>query len=192
MLLSAGFAPVYAERSLDDPAMAAARQAVELVLKGHEPFPALAIDRHWTLLAANRALAPLLANIGNKALLEPPLNVLRLSLHPEGLAPQIANLMQWRSHLLERLRRQIAVSGDGGLSGLLQELSAYPSGEGEMEEETEENGVFVPLRLRVAGTVLSFLSTTTLFGTPRDITLSELAIEAFFPADAATAKALRS
>ena len=127
MLLAAGYAPVYAERSLEDPAMAAARQAIELVLKGHEPYPALAVDRHWNLVAANAALAPMLAGVADRALLEPPVNVLRLSLHPRGLAPRIANLAQWRAHLLDRLRRQIVVTSDPVLADLLREQRPIPS-----------------------------------------------------------------
>jgi transcriptional regulator with XRE-family HTH domain len=125
LLVAAGYAPVFAECSLDDPALQAARKAVELVLAGHEPYPALAIDRHWTMIAANRAIAPLLAGV-DRALLEPPVNVLRLSLHPAGLAPRIANLAAWRAHLLARLRRQIELTADVQLIGLQGELSAYP------------------------------------------------------------------
>ena len=195
MLLAAGFAPVFAERSLEDPAMAAAREAIGMVLQGHEPFPALAVDRHWNLLASNAALAPLLAGIMDEALLQPPVNVLRLSLHPNGLAPRIANLAEWRSHLLDRLRRQIAVTSDPVLAELLQELSAFPvSGQRQAlpgAEPVDHGGVLVPLKLSTDAGLLSFLSTTTIFGTPRDITLSELAIEAFFPADEATRRLMQ-
>jgi transcriptional regulator with XRE-family HTH domain len=195
MLLAAGFAPVFAERNLEDPAMEAARTAIEMVLKGHEPYPALAVDRHWILITANSALAPLLTGIEDKTLLEPPVNVMRLALHPRGLAPRIANLEEWRAHLLDRLRRQIAVTGDGVLAGLLQELSAYPmSGKLAAMHSTapvDHGGVFVPLKLVSDQGLLSLLSTTTIFGTPRDITLSEIAIEAFFPADAETGRILR-
>src|SRR5512146_1621612 len=123
LLLAAGYAPVYQERPLADPALAAARQAVERVLAGHEPYPALAVDRHWTLVAANRALAPLLAGIAPE-LLAPPVNVLRLSLHPDGLAPRIVNFGQWRAHLHERVHQQVAASGDPTLAALLEELRA--------------------------------------------------------------------
>lgn len=196
LLQAAGYAPVFPERSLDDPALRAARAAVDLVLKGHEPFPALAIDRHWTLVAANAAVAPLLAGVADPALLKPPLNVLRLSLHPHGLAPRIANLAEWRSHLLERLRHQIDLTGDAVLARLMHELSAYPeTGAGAAVAARgpapDYAGVVIPLRLVTDGGVLSFFSTTTVFGTPVDVTLSELAIEAFFPADDATAQALR-
>ena len=195
MLLAAGFAPVFAERNLDDPAMAAAREAIEMVLKGHEPFPALAVDRHWNLVASNRALAPLLVGIEDKSLLEAPVNVLRLSLHPQGLAPRIANLTEWRTHLLDRLRRQITVSGDDLLAELLQELSALPVDQSlrsmQAAAPADYGGIFVPLKLVTDAGLLSFLSTTTIFGSPRDITLSELALEAFFPADAETSRIMK-
>jgi transcriptional regulator with XRE-family HTH domain len=193
MLLSAGYAPIYSERPLDDPALKPARDAVDLVLKGHEPYPALAVDRHWTLVAANAAVPPLLAGIADPALLEPPVNVLRLSLHPGGLAPRIANLPEWRSHLLERLRDQINVTADPTLTRLLRELEGYPIYvEAPPVPAHDYAGIVVPLRLATPNGMLSFFSTTTVFGTPLDVTLSELAIEAFFPADDVTAEALRT
>jgi transcriptional regulator with XRE-family HTH domain len=195
MLLAAGFAPVYVERSLQDPSMAAAKLAIERVLKGHEPYPALAVDRHWNLVAANTALGPLLVDIADSRLLDPPVNVLRLSLHPGGLAPRIANFTEWRTHLLDRLRHQAAVTADPALADLLREISAYPvsdeAGTPEAGMPANLAGVFVPLKLVTKAGLLSFISTTTLFGTPRDITLSELAIEAFFPADSETAAILQ-
>jgi hypothetical protein len=160
---------------------------VELVLKAHEPFPALAVDRHWQLVAANAGVAPLLAGAAPE-LLAPPVNVLRLSLHPEGVAPRIENLAEWRAHVLHRLEAQVAASGDPVLAALLTELRAYPGGVARGEDG--HGGVAVPLRLRAGENVLSFLSTTTMFGTPIDVTLAELAIEAFLPADDATAAAL--
>ena len=191
LLLAAGYAPVYQERSLDDGAMRAARAAVHLVLNGHEPNPALAIDRHWTLVAANRSLSPLLAG-ASPELVRPPVNVLRLSLHPDGLAPRIANLAQWRAHALERLRRQIEISADPVLVDLLKELSVYPTPADALPPPAKDDaGVVVPLRLQSELGLLSFLTTTTIFGTPVDVTLAELAIESFFPADAATAEIVR-
>jgi transcriptional regulator with XRE-family HTH domain len=194
LLLSAGYAPVFSERSLEDPALGAARKAVDLVLAGHEPYPALAIDRHWTLITANKAVAPLLAGI-DASLLKPPVNVLRLSLHPEGLAPRIVNLQEWRGHLLERLRRQIDVSADPILVDLLQELRGFPAPQARAGVKPEKGadyaGIAVPFRLATENGVLSFFSTTTVFGTPVDVTLSELALESFFPADAETATRLR-
>ncbi len=192
MLVAAGYAPMFAERSLDDPTLLVARQAVDLVLKGHEPYPALAIDRHWTMLAANRSVAPLLVDLP-ETLLAPPINVLRLSLHPQGLAPRIVNFSQWRAHLLARLRHQIEISADPTLVALFDELTAFaaPDRSGR-EPRIDAHAVAIPLQLQMQGAVLSFISTTTVFGTPLDITLSELALETFFPADAATASALRN
>ena len=192
LLLAAGFAPRYGERKLDDPSLAAAREAVRLVLKGHEPNPAIAIDRHWHMVDANAAIAPLIADVGDPALLQPPVNVLRLSLHPKGLAPRIVNLHEWRSHLLERLERQLDATGDPALAELERELRSYPSGpRTQRAQEASLGAIAHPLKLRVGKEVLTFISTTTVFGTPLDVTLSELAIESFFPADDATAKALR-
>jgi transcriptional regulator with XRE-family HTH domain len=189
LLLVAGFAPAFPERPLDDPALAAAREAVERLLAAHEPFPALAVDRHWTLAAANGAVTPLLEGAA-PPLLRPPVNVLRLSLHPQGLAPRIDNLREWRGHVLERLRRQIAAWADPVLVDLHRELESY--GAPSEAAASREPVIVVPLRLRAGGRLLSLLSTTTVFGTPRDVTLSELAIESFFPADPATAAALRA
>ena len=191
LLVAAGYAPLYRERGLADPQLAAARRAVDLVLKGHEPYPALAVDRHWTMVAANAAFAPLVAS-ADAELLAPPVNVLRLSMHPRGLANAIDNWHEWRAHLLARLRRQIEVSGDATLVALLAELDAYPApAHAGHASRGETDPVVVPLRMRTQHGVLSFFSTTTVFGTPVDITLSELAIEAFFPADDATAAILR-
>ena len=193
LLVSAGFAPVFPQRPLADPALEAARKAIDLVLKGHEPYPALAIDRHWTLIAHNAAVPPLLAG-ADASLLNPPVNVLRLSLHPQGLAPQIENLAEWRAHLLARLHQQIDVTADAVLVKLLDELAAYPvpaASRRRTNAAQDYGGVVVPLRLRTGAGTLSLISTTTIFGTPVDITLSELAIESFFPADAASAEMLR-
>lgn len=163
LLVAAGYAPMYHQRALDDPALQAARGAVDLVLTGHEPYPAL---------------------------LQHPLNVLRLSLHPEGMARRIVNLAQWRAHLLERLAQQIAATGDPVLKALRRELAAYPMADPGPPPTSDLSGVVVPLQLRTETGVLSFISTTTIFGTPVDVTLQELAVESFFPADAATAQAL--
>jgi transcriptional regulator with XRE-family HTH domain len=191
LLVAGGYAPVFPERSLEDPALQAARKAIDLVLTGHEPYPALAIDRHWTLVASNTATTPFLAGI-DSSLLQPPVNVLRVSLHPAGLAPRIANLPEWRSHLLERLNRQVEISADPVLMELMRELEEYPqSGAGKPAARHEYGGVAVPFQLVTEGGILSFISTTTIFGTPVDITLSELAIESFFPADTMTAESMR-
>jgi len=191
-LVAAGFAPLFGERRFDDPQLAAARAAVQLVLQGHEPFPAIAVDRHWNLLLANAAAQRLLADIPAE-LLAPPLNVMRLSLHPQGLAPRIVNLGEWRGHLLARLRSQVAASGDPALLELLRELSALPPLPGERRESasTPCADVVVLFRLALPQGELALFSTITVFGTPIDVTLSELALEAFFPADAASAALLR-
>jgi hypothetical protein len=192
LLVAAGYAPMYRERPLDDPALAPARQAVELILKSHEPYPALAIDRHWNLLAANAMVPHLLAG-ADASLLQGQVNVLRLSLHPLGLAPKIVNLGQWRSHIFERLRQQISATGDTVLASLLDELRGYPVPEGAdaTHLEGEHLGVVMPFKFRTGQGVLSFISTTTVFGTPVDVTLQEMALETFFPADEFTAQALR-
>lgn len=191
LLAAAGYAPIYRERPLDDPALQAAREAVDLVLRAHEPYPALAVDRHWNMLSHNRPVLALMEGVAPE-LLVPPLNVLRLSLHPQGMAPKIVNLSAWRTHLFERLRHQIAVSADPVLTALLEELQSYPAPpDDEPYEAIALNAVALPLQLRTAMGVLSFISTITVFGTPVDITLSELALETFFPADAFTAEALR-
>ena len=189
LLHAAGYAPVFPERRLDDPALGAAWQAIDQVLTGHEPYPALAVDRHWMLVAANAAVGRLIAG-ADPSLLRPPVNVLRLSLHPAGLAPRIRNLPEWRAHLLARLRAQIDASGDPALAALLAELAAYPAGRA--GPARVEPAMVVPLRLAHDGGELSLFSTTTVFGTPVDVTLSELALETFFPADEPTAGRMRS
>jgi transcriptional regulator with XRE-family HTH domain len=193
LLVAAGYAPLFRERPLSDPQLSAAREAVDRVLKGHEPYPAVAVDRHWTIVAANSALAPLIAP-AQPALLTPPVNALRLSLHPDGMARSIVNWHTWRAHLLARLQRQVEVSGDATLAALHDELAGYPApagGPGTTPDDIAPlNQIAVPLRLDTPHGVLSFFSTTTVFGTPVDVTLSELAIEAFFPADQQTADTL--
>ena len=192
MLHAAGFAALYAERPLDAPEMAVARRTVDAVLAAHAPFPALAVDRHWTLVAANSAVTALLVGV-EASLLQGPVNVLRLSLHPQGLAPRIDNLAEWRAHLLARLQQQIARSGDAQLVALHDELAAYPCPYPETHAVPESGAIAVPLRLRVDGldAPLALISTTTVFGTPVDVTLSELALECFYPADDRTRAALQ-
>lgn len=187
MLLTAGYAPAYGERPANDPEMAAVRS----VLEAYAPYPALAVDRHWNLLAANDAVTPLLIGV-DPDLLSVPINVLRLSLHPRGLAARIDNLVEWRAHLLARLRAQAHTTGDPALRTLLEELAALPAPLRSEKPSIATTRIAVPLRLRVGERVLSFLSTTTVFGTPLDVTLSELAIEAFLPADDSTRDALLS
>ena len=190
LLTAAGFAPVFSERPLTDESLAAARKTVDIILRGHEPNPTLALDRHWNLIAANDAV-DFLINAVNPLLLNAPVNVLRLSLHPEGLAGQIVNYAEWRAHLMARLSRQIEITADSVLLELERELKSYPMPPNTRKmtdsSQTDSSSIAITFRLRIDKTELSFLSTTTVFGTPVDITLSELAIESFFPADAVTA-----
>jgi len=189
LLHAAGYASVFPERPLDDPALRIAREAMDQVLAGHEPYPALAVDRHWTLVAANAATGRVIGEV-DPELLKPPVNVLRLALHPAGMAPRTANLGEWRAHLLARLGHQIQVSGDPVLIRLLRELRDYPA-PGDATHDVDAAAFVVPFKLVTEAGILSFFSTTTVFGTPIDITLAELAVEAFYPADATTADALR-
>jgi transcriptional regulator with XRE-family HTH domain len=187
LLLAAGFAPAYGERQIDAPEMAPVRAALERVLTGHEPYPALVVDRLWNLVAANRSLE-LFTALAAPWLLEPPANVLRASLHPEGLAPYIVNLGEWRAHLLERLQRQHALTADGRLAELLDELRGLPAPP--VQEPFEIDEIAVPLRIRAGEQELAFYSTVATFGTAVDVTLAELSIEAFFPADPETLRYL--
>ena len=187
LLMAAGLAPVYAERSLDDPDMAPVRDGVARVLKAYEPFPCLAVDRGWNIVAANSGAAVLMEGVAPE-LMAPP-NALRISLHPDGLAPRIRNLGQWRHHVIGRLRREVTVSGSEELARLLAEIESYAGG---FDDVTDFGGVVVPLCLEGPdGGVLTFLSTVTTFGTALDLTAAELSIEAFLPADERTAAALR-
>lgn len=186
LLLAAGYAPVYSEASLDAPEMLAVKSAVRRILAGHEPYPACVVDRRWNLVDSNAATALFLTDVAPE-LMEPPVNVLRLSLHPKGMAPRVRNLGEWRAHLLGRLRREIAVTADEGLRELYEELGAYPCDD---PETHLDNDVVVPLRLAHDGTELAFLSVVATFGTPADVTVAELAIESFFPADDVTAEKL--
>ncbi len=190
LLMAAGFAPVFVERALDDPALTAARRAIDLILKGHEPYPALVIDLRWNLVAANSAVPPLMEGAAAH-LLAGQVNVMRLALHPEGLAPRIANFAEWRAHLHERLRRQVSLTADPGLVALLAEIETYPVPPAPDRRPEDFGGVAVPFQLLLGERLLSFLSTTTVFGAAVDITLSELSLETFFPADASTAEAIR-
>ncbi|MGP4114784.1 helix-turn-helix domain-containing protein [Streptomyces sp. 4N509B] len=186
--LAAGFAPAHPERPLAD--LGAARAVVETVLTGHEPNPALAVNVRWELLAANGAATAFLSGLP-PALSGPPLNVLRATLHPDGLSRRIRNLAQWRDHVLRRVRRQLARTAAEGLPELLAEIESYPLPEGHADQHPT-NDLAVPLLLASDHGDLSLLYTTTLFGSPRDVTLDEIAIETFFPADPATADLLRS
>jgi transcriptional regulator with XRE-family HTH domain len=190
LLLAAGFAPRFGQSDLDAPELGPVRDAIDQVLQGHEPYPALVVDRHWGLVAANRALGVLVGEVAEH-LREPPVNVLRLSLHPEGLAPRIVNLHQWREHLLDRLGRDAVATGDPALDVLRDELESYPSGNPEPLVDPAFGDIAVPLRLRHGDDELSFISTKTVFGTAVDVTVAELSIESFFPADPHTAQVMR-
>jgi transcriptional regulator with XRE-family HTH domain len=190
LLLAAGYAPAFTHRELDAPELGPVREAIDQVLQGHEPYPALVIDRHWGLVAANRPIALLTQSVAEH-LLEPPVNVLRLSLHPDGLAPRIVNLHEWRTHLLERVEHDSLASGDPALTALRDELASYPAGESGDHVSSAFADIAVPLRLRLGELELSFLSTRTTFGTAVDVTVAELSIESFFPADRRTAEAMQ-
>jgi transcriptional regulator with XRE-family HTH domain len=190
LLLSAGYAPSYAERSLQTPELAPVRQALDRFLRAHEPYPAAVLDRHYNLLSANDALAVLTDGVAPE-LLAPPANALRVTLHPEGMAPRIVNLEEWSAHLLHRLRRQASITGDPELERLHQELSTYPGVSAQApREEGAGSEIAVSLRLRDRDRELAFFSTVSTFGTAVDITVAEIAIEAFYPANAATASRL--
>ncbi|MGZ5999318.1 MAG: helix-turn-helix domain-containing protein [Rhizomicrobium sp.] len=184
LLVAAGYAPLFPERSLDDPALSAARAAIDLVLESHKPYPAFAIDRHWKVVASNSALQQMYEGV-DENLLKRPINGMRLSLHPKGLAPRIENLAEWRAHLLARLQQQIELTADPALVELMAELKTYPAPS--VPHGHDASAMVVPFRLHIRQGLLSFFSTTMVFGTPVDITLSEIAVESFFPADAATA-----
>jgi transcriptional regulator with XRE-family HTH domain len=189
LLVAAGFAPAFPQRSLDDPALKSARAAIDLVLRAHEPNPALAYDRHWNLVSANRMVMPLLQGIPAR-LLGQPFNILRLAFHPEALAARTVNLAEWCGHLLERLHRQCEATADPELIKLYHELKAYPIPA--RSAPLSADNVAIPFKMRHGDDVLSFISTTMIFGTPVDITLSELALETFFPADDLTAERMRA
>jgi transcriptional regulator with XRE-family HTH domain len=187
LLLAGGYAPAYPEHSLAEPELQAVRHALKRVLDGHQPYPAVLVNRWWELVDANAGIALFTRDVSPE-LLQPPANVLRLSLHPDGMAPHIANLPEWRAHLLARVHHQAAAAGDPRLAELHDELAAYPGGRSQPPPARAD--VVVPLRYRADGRELSFLSITAMVGTPMDVTVSELAIESFYPADAPTAAAL--
>ncbi|POM22440.1 anaerobic benzoate catabolism transcriptional regulator [Actinomadura rubteroloni] len=192
MLVAAGYAPVYAETPIREPRMDAVRAALRQVLDGHEPYPAVVVDRFWNLVESNAA-AGLFLEGTPPHLLAPPVNVLRLSLHPDGMARHIANLPEWRAHMVGRLRRHVALTGDASLTALYREMRDYPDAGpvGDAFPPPSGDEVLVPLRLRAEGRELAFFSTIATFGSPLDITVAELAIESFYPADPATAAYLR-
>lgn len=192
MLLAAGYAPVYRETPLDTAEMTPVREALDRLLGGHEPFPAVVTDRRWNLISANRPAQAVLSDGVARELLTQPVNTLRVCLHPGGLAPRIVNFAEYSAHLMEQLHRQAVLTADPSLSELEKEFRGYP-GVRESDSHDPTSALFVPFVLRVAdGVELTFLSTLTTFGTALDITMAELTIEALFPADAATAAAVRA
>jgi transcriptional regulator with XRE-family HTH domain len=190
LLLAAGYAPVYGQRGLDEPEMGPVRETLELVLRSHQPYPALVVDRHWGIVTANQA-AGVLTDGAAPELLEPPANVLRLALHPDGIASRIVNFDQVRSAMLLWLGRQAVSTGDPALAALHEELVGLPGGKPSPYEVAVDEGLAVPLQIRFGDRVLSFISTNTTFDRAVDVTVAELAIESFYPTDSATADALR-
>jgi transcriptional regulator with XRE-family HTH domain len=191
LLLAAGFAPVFGERSLDESEMAPVRKALERFLSGHEPYPAVVVDRGWNVVASNRGLAYVMRGVAAH-LRTPPANALRIALHPEGLAPRISNLAEWRGYLLARLRREVETTGDPELESLYRELASYPGAADELEhaDPPAPDDILIMHELRLDGTDLALFCTFTTFGTARDLTLAELTIVSFYPADAQTAAVL--
>ncbi len=190
LLLAAGYAPLYAERPLESEEMAPVRHALDRFLRSHEPYPAIVLDRHYNMLDANDAVSLLTAGVAPE-LLEPPANALRVTLHPAGMAPRILNFADWSGHLLARLRRQAAITGDRQLGTLYEELRALPAVAADHpHEESVAGEIVLPLRIRDGEQELAFFSTVSTFGTAVDIAIAELAIEAFYPANAATAARL--
>jgi transcriptional regulator with XRE-family HTH domain len=189
LLHAAGFAPAYSQRPLDAPEMRAVRAAIEQVLTGHEPYPALAVDRYWNIVSMNSAAAVVAADV-DPELLAPPANVYRISLHPRGLAPRVVNFAEVAHHLIARLHHDVSVSADPDLAALLQEVQSYPTVRELPRTATDHRSVVVPVRLRHPRGELAMFTTIATFGTPVDVTVDELALETFFPADAGTARRL--
>ncbi|MFF9089068.1 helix-turn-helix domain-containing protein [Streptomyces sp. NPDC014991] len=193
LLLAAGYAPRYPETPLDDPALDALRDGMERLIRGYEPYPALVVDAGYTVVAANRGIAMLLEGVPQE-LMTPAPNAMRLTLHPEGLAPRIRNLREWRGHLLAQMEREIALHRSDRLRALYEEVAAYPVPEEPPGAEPVEPVPYfaLPLRIEHDGRILSFVSSISTFNTPMDVTVAELAIETFLPADPATAKYLHT
>jgi transcriptional regulator with XRE-family HTH domain len=195
LLVAAGFAPIFAEHGLGDPALASAKKAIEVILESQKPFPAFAMDRYWNLVASNGAIPEVYEGVSPK-LRQAPINALRITLHPEGLAPRIVNFAEWRADAVARLKRQVEITADAVLMDLLGEVLSYPtplakSPVNPMNIEAAP-AIMVPFQLETILGRLSFFTTTTMFGSPLEITLSELALECFYPADAATAEIVRN
>ncbi len=195
LLVAAGFAPAYRESSLDEPDLDTVRRAIDVMLANHEPMPAFVVDRAWNLVAANAGVAVFLALLPPELLAETPLNAIKVSVHPDGLSRMIENFDEYAAHLVERLRRQIDGSQDPELIALHDEITSYPNVAAAVDSYDPDTplSVVLPMKVRMDdGTVLSFFSTMTVFGAPLDVTLSELAVESFFPSDAASEAAVRA
>ena len=193
LLLAAGYAPHYPETPLDSPALDALRQGMERLIQCYEPYPALVVDSVYNVVAANRGVMMLMEGVAD-SLLQPPLNAMRLTLHPDGLAPRIRNLREWRGHLLAQMEREIALHRSAPLRGLYEEVAAYPVPEPEHGHEPDEPVPYfaLPMQIEHDGRTLSFISSISTFNTPMDVTVAELAIETLLPADPATVKYLQS
>jgi transcriptional regulator with XRE-family HTH domain len=187
LLVAGGYAPVFPERSLDAPELASAKAALDILLEGMKPYPAFAVDRHWNIVASNSALPQLYDGV-DPVLMARPVNALRLSLHPRGLGPRIVNFAEWHAHVVDRLRHQIDLTADAGLIELLDEVRGYGRAQPGRPRPAPAAApqMIVPFRVMIGDEVASFFTTTMVFGTPVEVTLSELALESFFPADAAT------
>jgi transcriptional regulator with XRE-family HTH domain len=193
LLLAAGYAPVYRETPLDTAEMAPVREALDRLLAGHEPFPAVVFDRHWDVVSLNAPMTALAGEGVSEELLTPPVNAMRVTLHPEGMSRRITNFPEYSAHLLEQLRRQALLTGDPVIAELEREVRAYPAvSDAQPELEGLAPPLFVPLNILVSGKEMSFFNTLTAFGTALDITMAELTIEALYPADDATAAAVRA
>ena len=193
LLLAAGYAPHYPQTPLDDPALDALRAGLDRLIQGYEPYPALVMDARYDVVAANRGITMLLGGVP-ESLLTAPLNAMRLTLHPQGLAPRIRNLREWRGHLLAQMERQIALYRSNPLRELYEEVAAYPVAESASAYEPAESVPYfaLPMQIEHEGRILSFISSVSTFNTPMDVTVAELAVETFLPADPATAKYLHS
>jgi transcriptional regulator with XRE-family HTH domain len=192
LLIAGGFAPTFQATDFDAPEMQPVREAVDRLLAAHEPYPAILVDRRWTLMTANASAIVLVDGVAPE-LLEAPCNVLRATLHPQGLSSRIANLDEWFDHILGNLRRQVAVTGDEELRALLEELVGYAAEMNVTLRPPQEasRAIAIPMRLRTDDGELAFITMIATFGTALDITLNELAIETFLPADAETAVLLQ-
>lgn len=196
LLLAAGYAPRFGERSLDDPSLGRVRASLQRMLDAHDPYPGVVVDRQWDVVLANDAALLLTDGVAGH-LLEPHLNVFRICLHPEGLASRTTNFGEWAAYLLRQIRRSIQLTGDPRLVAIEEEVLGYPNvaaldavADGHLSGGDDPQ-LLVPVQLAVDGGELSMFTTLTTFGTPRDITLDELSVELFFPADGATDAALR-